>query len=234
MSYTPHVDYREFYSNGTKKKFDYICFSEMNSTFDKGISRVNYLARVSKTLTKEEINYYCKFLKQLLKGSKAKFRSFIFKKKNRVYCSVNTKKMSLKQIWLPLTLARYVDDFPEIVKKFYNPKLKGAEEQFKWFQEVHIHFMQHSGGLQYNNLCGHAAIFSYNYANLKIITLENLHINIKSKDINTVQGFFVAAKVEKPKIAPAPIEVPKNNYKEVVAKLEEIVEDKVDNFDDIW
>jgi len=234
MLHHPHVNYKEYYSDGSNQKFSYICFSQMSYNFSKGISKVNYLARVSKSLKNREINFYLKFLKQLLKGSKAKFRPFIFKKKNRVLCSVNTKRMSLKQVWLPLTLARYVDDFPEIVKKFYNPALKSAEEKFKWFQEIHMHFMENSGSLQYNNLAGHGAIFCYCAANYKIITLKDMHTNIKNKQINTVQGFFFAAPAEKPKIAPAPIKIPKNDYKEAVAKVTKIVEDKVDKFENIW
>lgn len=198
MTYETHkplVTFKAFGKDNSIFKDNYICFSNLNSKIRSDIEfkKIDYFARVRSSLKKSEVNKYVKFIKQLLDENKFKVWVYPFKKK-KVFYSLNSDGMGEGRVLLYLTLFRYMDDFPEIVKQFTSKMTNGLEENYNLFVEIHRHFIGNAGdGLSYNNLSGHGAMCSYNPQAFKPKSFTAFQKNL-DKNLKSAQSYFVDSK----------------------------------------
>lgn len=150
--HTAHVCYWNKFKNTKKKKnVESACFSAYNQysysfdTADKNLTKIYYKCPVDASLTKEEINFYFKFVRAILPKNIFKYR---FIKENNLLFILNCVDIiGSQKILLALSLFRAPDEQPEMMKNFYENRSKKLEDNFILFQKSHeVPFVKYSYG----------------------------------------------------------------------------------------
>jgi len=141
-------------------------------------------------LTKEQINFYYGFLKEITAGDDYSF-SYEFKDKNlEVSLKTNPKNFESRyKALLYLTALRYVQEYPEIVKALIAHKDEPIEIKFDKFQEIHE--LASNGKIRlvkYGNLAGHGLM--YKMYSKERIDLNKFKNNLKSSLKDSVNSYF--------------------------------------------
>lgn len=169
MSYLAHVKF--CYDEGPMIKHH--CFSILDI---REVKEVKYFAEICPLLSSDEVTDWIDFICDLLPEVSAK------KNKKTVDFSVACDTLTNKKVLLALSLCRYVQEFPEIVKLFHENAIGELSADFLMFQK------NSKGDIcrYYNNLTGHGVFYLGYQTPIKLETFRN---NWK-KDLNSVVSYF--------------------------------------------
>ena len=192
-----YVKWWETIGKTTKVK-GYICFSSMA----RASTRIRYLAYVNHSITGKEAIAYAEMLKEFLPGTWThskliKVESKRFNpdmqhhhtptgKGRYIRFDILTKGMSKHLAMMYLTGFRYLDEYPDYVKK--GAKLKGtSEEKFVEFLRLQGHHSGHGWLGKYYGSINKGNSFKQGD---EPITLKTFHKNIADPEVASVYGFF--------------------------------------------
>ena len=192
------MNWKTFLKDGGTSRGGSTCFWSAN-TEDERISHIIYYAPKNKILARKEVLFWNKFLRSILKGQKwsAKINT------RSVSYTYYPQKYSRPKNVLYLSLFRYIDYFPEIVKAVYAFKDESEEKVFEEFQRAHYPYMEkgklnkkrYQGGTSFYSsyLCSYGLIYygdySYGVGSSKTpITIKRFQKNLANLNIESIHN----------------------------------------------
>ncbi len=186
MANYPNVHYSIF-KEGTEKKYNYICFSELryNDTPDQ----VKFNCWVDDDLDLDQINFYAKFLKKILNGKIFDYEIKEEEKRNIIVWDLSSKELYHSQILMYLTAMRIPQEFPEIIIELFKSKDEKIDKLFDIFMQIHLDCCSSKIKLKYESFFGHGLCAPYDYKNHKCPNLEKFKLKL-TKKLNSVESYF--------------------------------------------
>ncbi len=159
------VEYWETLKDGKVKHWtDEACFSNMQTRKGFGyVQSIKYhLTPIDSALTKEEIEFFLKFISRILE--KRLFTVEVNYENRTAVFVLDTSKLNYGSTLLYLTAFRYLEEFANVIKYFYAcvKKDKSTNQLFQEFQQIHHDFVHKQKEVkQYLGRPGHALLYPY-------------------------------------------------------------------------
>jgi hypothetical protein len=198
------VDYNEYFADGSVKKRDEEdCFSKIYHNYPKAEERntvrITYTCLAAKetpsgeTLTLQDIQKYCEFLKECLNKDQFTFviRGGGKKGSIKIDWDLNTKGLSRPLALLYLAAFRYPDEYTSYVKAVGRSTETVISEQFKEFVTWHIKSTEENSGFEYAD--GAHSLMCFDMKRKKDrqpIPFKDFQLNLKNDTCNSVTDFW--------------------------------------------
>lgn len=194
MAYCAQVKY--YYINKHRKSSEEnirACYSGVSGPEMRSQDQIATTLDIDETLTQEEVDSFLRLAESLLDTEMYSVVVNFPGRELKAFISLSGLNYNRTLILLYLTVFRYVQEFPEIIKNTCGVKYKTAQLKYEKFASQHLN----SVTKKYNGLYGHGLIVPKDHvfgpnAGAEIIALKDVRARILQSDktFNSVQRYF--------------------------------------------